>query len=264
MSAGYAVSWSIPAETESFDPHILTINHFRPYLDYWVVASGLASLISGIWALARGSKAGWIPIVMLASCPFFCIGTFFHRLEHEAVSSVRDKDGSEYRLLQLGSLQGKDWWIGKVLSESALRTKYLILAEGLGDEDLPGYLSIVRPRPRAGLGRKLLLTHDAKLVALANQNTVFVAYDLRSRTAFADVASYEWVRDVRELSPFILLDGTSQPDLRDFESLLDPENPGRPRRSAIQRDLRHPNPAVREMARRLDRSLREHAPEGEE
>ena len=114
-------------------------------------------------------------------------------------------------------------------------------------------LLVVRPMPFKTVEfGALYSTPSGFLVGLRGGNCCDLVYDLANKRFYGE-------NDIGELSPFLLLNATSQlyaPDEAEIIRFIrDPNAVVRPSRNALSQALTHPNPAVRQSAARILKAM---------
>lgn len=261
----YTLLILVPPSTdlEANGRRTVTLNEWRgPFYGTTLITSVFAVALS-VWFLHDKKRSGWFLLAFAASSPLFCgFGIGNDIMGFQSVGSVRDRDGTEYHFLQAHLLQGSELAICRFEGRVGLRQQFTVLATDPWEESF-GYLAVVRPES-ASDRTKLFLTEDRVLVAIPYKNMAFLAYDLKkTEVRPTEGGQNPGNTNVRQLSPFLLLDADDSPRAVDIPTLYDSDSFGRSKVESVKPELDHRNPIVAGLARKLLADLLAHPPRPE-
>jgi hypothetical protein len=243
------VAFPYTSHTEAGKVLTITTNPNAANLQFIGLAIWVGGIVASILCLIRKSWFGFLPFAMVMASPIVIFfAAFEHVDEFRDASMIQDEAGNEYHLLMSHFLQGSTLYIAKVTERHGNQTSYQILANSPWEESF-GYLGVIRPSS-APESPSLYLTFDHILVGIPSSNRAYFGYDLEKNEmySFADERN---AKDIRSLSPFLLLGKDDTPSEEDFMILKTTTEFGEPNLDVIRLDLQNQNPKVREMAQAL-------------
>lgn len=165
--------------------------------------------------------------------------------------TVIGPEGNSYVFLESSFLQGQTLALGRILPDGLFHKRFAILGDTNGDSPR-SYALLVRPTNNFKIGYgQLYLTDDNRVLGLRYDNRCYFAYDFRAKR-------FDGHGDIESLSPFTLVGPDSSLYRGDVESFLTHEYwptvdsaEKLPFGQAILDARDHPNPEIREVARRM-------------
>ncbi len=233
VGSGYEVGWQI----------IFTTSPISSFIGGLTTFALIAGVVVLIISLFRMNWQGIILLIVILGTLFVTFGSAFEQAgDYQDASKVKDARGNEYHLFLSHFLQGSHLLIGKVVRQTSNETAYEILADDTWESDC---LHVVRAKG-ASDESQLIVTSSGLLVALADNNMCFAAYDINSKTRYDTEGSHK----LSELSPFVLLREGDTPSEKDFQDLLHLTGDDKPKSVVIKKDLTSSIPIVRQLAAR--------------
>lgn len=170
------------------------------------------------------------------------------------VAEVEAPDGSTYYYLNSSFLQGQTLCLAR-LEKAGILTRRMRALACTGGDHPRSYLVIVRSVEDARTNDGQVLLCREHVVVLRGSNEAYLAFDTKTKEAFSG-------EELGHLSPFLCLGPDSdlaQPDVAALQrSVARAEGENEtdsvyPDRLGVSLGLNHPNPKVRDLARRMMR-----------
>lgn len=242
-------TWAVASPDKNFDlQSIVILTHYNLLLIVTVLAA------AGLLPLAIASlKVKQVPFraaLWLLPLVLFPVSiaraTFANLAPWQTMGSTQDHLGNQYYFLESSFLQGQTLALARHRSHSFLRDEYEVLATTNGDSPR-NYLNVVRPADLPNGYGQVLISKDEWLVGLRYDNQMYLAYNLNSRSRYVGPRLYT-------LSPFLLIDSSSEMNRLDVEQVLNSgigSGVGQPRLKSILTELNSTNPVVASLAQAM-------------
>jgi len=242
-------TWAVASPDKNFDlQSIVILPHYNLLLIVTVLAAAamlpLAIVSLKVKQVPFRAALWLLPLVLFPIS--IARATFANLAPWQTMGSTQDQAGNQYYFLESSFLQGQLLALARHRSHSFLRDEYEVLATTNGDSPR-SYLNVVRPADLPNGYGQVLISKDEWLVGLRYDNQMYLAYNLNSRSRYVGPRLYT-------LSPFLLIDSSSEMNRLDVEQVLNSgigSGVGQPRLKSILAELNSTNPVVASLAQAM-------------